>query len=810
MNPLAIPGLSDLAPKPAPAVPQVTPLTTSPGPDLSAALASTGYDITDLLQSGNNRILVRVRCNQSLPILLASGFLRTAKGSQLRFGSDSNWTAFSGSERDQKPARVVGVYWTAPWGPPLRVAAYSLTLPGQDIDVAAGCIVSLTAATVLALLGCAVSGWLATSPDCPPEGLWNADSILHLPILLGMLGCLLLSYDVRMPYDWCYRSDLILTLLGVFFFGKALLLFQRIWANFHAGGLRNLVRARTPPPLIWVLTLIALTLVGLAIRAWNMMTLPPGHDEVELALYSRGIFTLGFPHIIAGSYTRLLSTYELVTYPMALCAWIFGPSVPWYRLPSLIFGTLTIGLIGWVGYRLFDCRTGLTAAAIWTFLPIPVNWSGDGFYPSQEGFFALATFWLFYEAVREGPLSPRYLKLSTAAFILMYLSWEASGFIIFALFAALVILRWKQWDWISDGHLWRCFAVLTTIVVLQLCFRQLTLPPDYLGFIRDLSQLATPAVVPMDRLVFDPLYYIKTLFLAENHAPLTILALGGLLIAARRPALLYLDVSLATLYVTYSCLLDHYAPRYCFDWLSLLVLAATGSFFLLLDVVGEAAETVLSRAVKVACVAAGLVLLVLGTNEYVLKLFGAAPDPATPVYFDRLGMQFKADYGDADSYVVSHLKPGDVVVTRTPHVFMFITGKKADYSFDPRLQIRLLYDGGQNPPQYIDKWVGTKQIRSLTELQDIQARAHRVWLISDMQPDLRLLYTQDVTNYLLSNGKHVYESTGQDVIVLNGVGLMKRLAVDDNKIGLVETPAKVAVSCERTPEHVRSPDRLRQ
>jgi hypothetical protein len=518
---------------------------------------------------------------------------------------------------------------------------------------------------------------------------------------------------------------------------------------------------------------VAVTLlvaIGGAVRLASLTAVPLGHDEVELALSSKGIFTLGFPHIVAGSYTRLLSTYELVPYPMALFYWIGGASIPWFRLPALIFGTLTIGLIGWVGFRLFDWRSGVTAAAIWTLLPVPVNWSIDGFYPSQEAFLALTTFWLFYEAIRERPMNARYLRLSAAAFLLTYLSWEASGFILFALVAALAVLWWKDWQWTTDAHLWRCFAVISTVVVLQLCFRQLTLAPDYLGFIRDLSQLTTPAFVPLDRLVFDPLYYTGIFFFAENHVLLTIITLAGLVIAVRNPAVLYVDVLLVTLYLCYTCFLEHYAPRYCFNWLPLLVLAAVGSFFALFDLVDEIARTRLDRIARFACLAGGLTVLLLGTNQYVLKLFRASADPADPAYFDRAGVQFKPNYGDADRYVAGHLGAGDVVVTRAPHVFLFVTGRKPDYCFDPRMTMRLLFDGGQTPPTYIDKWLGVTQIRSLAELKDIQARAHHLWIISDTLHDFRPLpFSQDVNNYLTANAQLVYEAAAQRVFLLNGV-----------------------------------------
>ena len=201
---------------------------------------------------------------------------------------------------------------------------------------------------------------------------------------------------------------------------------------------------------------------------------------------------------------------------------------------------------------MFDWRVGLLAALIWAFLPIPINWSQDGFYLSQEAFFALTTFWLFYEAISGPVLNTRLLKLSAFAMVLTYLSWEASGFIIPTLFVATLVLKWGQWDWLLNRILWRTSGVVATVVIVQLCFRQLTLTPNYLGIVKDLSELASPSFVALDRLIFDPFYYLGNLFFAENHVVLTCVALAGLLFARRSLALLYLYTCLLSLYLCYT------------------------------------------------------------------------------------------------------------------------------------------------------------------------------------------------------------------------------------------------------------------
>jgi 4-amino-4-deoxy-L-arabinose transferase-like glycosyltransferase len=178
------------------------------------------------------------------------------------------------------------------------------------------------------------------------------------------------------------------------------------------------------------------------------------HDEASMARFSEGILKSGFPCASNGSFKKWLTTYELVPYPMALSSLVFGHTVFAYRLPALLFSSLTVGVIGLAGYRIFDWRTGLISALIYAFLPSPIQWARDGFYPSQDCFFAALTFWLFYEALRgEEGLNHRYLTLSCVTFLLTYLSWEGSGFILPTLFALLIVMRWGRFEWIRDSYL---------------------------------------------------------------------------------------------------------------------------------------------------------------------------------------------------------------------------------------------------------------------------------------------------------------------------------------------------------------------
>jgi len=410
-------------------------------------------------------------------------------------------------------------------------------------------------------------------------------------------------------------------------------------------------------------------------------------------------------------------------------------------------------------------RVGVVSALIYAFLPAAVNWSRDGFYPSQESFFALCTFYLFYEAICHRGLNYDRLRLSAVAFVLAYLSWEASGFIILALFLSILVLKWGEFDWVIDRHLWESFMAVSAVVIVQLCYREMVLIPDYLGIVFDLSQIATPSPVFLNPLVFQPFYYFHVLFFADNHYLLSLLVLAGIFLVRRQPALLYIYISLGTLLLSYSCFLNAYAPRYCFNWLSLLVLGAVGSFFHFWDLIMALSTNAAGRAVRSASLLSAAALLLISSNPYIIKLYRLSADPLRPPYFTRLGVAYKQDSTSCDKYVFPRLLPGDGVVIDHTQVFAFDTGRSPSYGVDSMYSLRIIYDGGRGTPEYIDPWYGVPAIRSLSDLEEAATRYRRLWIIQN--PLWNSYYNiPQISSYLRSNGRVVYETVGQEVILL--------------------------------------------
>jgi len=193
---------------------------------------------------------------------------------------------------------------------------------------------------VLWLLGPAVFN--LKDPDA--YAFWNADAVFHLAVLVTLLMFLLTSYDLRFPYDWCFRGYIVASAILLILVEKLLLL------TAFTTTTRQLASA-TVTKIHKLASLMAAALTALD----NARRDGPPHLTFEPLSHSvmmrfkwlsfRGVSrrsdTLISP---PAGYARLMSTYELVPYPIAFFSAIFGPSIIALRLPALLFGTLTIGL----------------------------------------------------------------------------------------------------------------------------------------------------------------------------------------------------------------------------------------------------------------------------------------------------------------------------------------------------------------------------------------------------------------------------------------------------------------------------------
>jgi hypothetical protein len=380
-------------------------------------------------------------------------------------------------------------------------------------------------------------------------------------------------------------------------------------------------------------------------------------------------------------------------------------------------------------------------------------------------FFSLATFWLFYEAIRETPLRARYVTLSTVGFILSYFSWQGSGLTLPALFVAMVLVKWREFGWIRDWHLWRCFLLIAAVVVLQLAHRELVKPAKYLTIGIDLSDLATPQLEYLDPTTYQPKFYLYYYLFQENYYVMTLLSLGGLFFAWRDRALRYTLVVLFSLLMFLTELLPNYDSRYSENTAPLLILAAAATSFKLWDRITRSEHEPSARwsgPLRLGAAAAMLLLLILSANQFALKTYRLSWSPYSTALGVRLGTYWVDHRGTAD-FLRTRISTQDAVVARIPNAMEFYS-VKFNHTVSTMVLSKLFYDGGRETPGYGDQYRGYPTLRGVEDLEELRSRYARVWYVQaplvGEHPAMQ--------SYLEMDGKVVFESYGIRVILLEG------------------------------------------
>jgi hypothetical protein len=668
----------------------------------------TYYRITDRLKAGDNAVWVHAGSESGWTGVWIEGAVVYSDGTFERFQSDHTWGAartVAGPVAEQYRKEILA-------GEPSGLVRYRSGLLGAAA-VIGGSIILIGLWRITAYRHARKTGR-------PPDDALSQEALLHLPVGVIILGLWILSYDVRLTADFPFRPWILLSLVA------ALGLLKVVPWIIERGESESSGRPIGAHAFMAPLALIVLLGFGLRIGHLDRQSLT--HDEVSMIKMARGILTAGYPHAVIGEINKPLTTYELIPYPIALSASIFGWTEWGVRLPSVLFGTATILLIGVIGSRLMNRETGLLSSAVYALLPWSIEWSRNAFYPQQTQMFALGTFGLFYLAVQTVPFDRRYLRWATAAFILTYLSWEGTGFILPALTVAVIGLHPRNFKWLMDGYLWRCIGIVVAVVVLQQVYRMLSTAP-YLAVGAGLSQVGLPTPFFLDP-QYDPYFYVTNFLWLENHGLLTLLAAAGIPFVGGHNALRYLILLLIVLVAGYTNLLSAQAGRYVYYLQPLLILSASGVLVSGLQAAREAGSGGgIARRSAVVSIWALIALVLLSTHSYALKLYRLGSSPDRPIQMTRPGLQ-GTDYRSASEYVKAHWRPGDVVIPAIPHTFEHYTGLPSDYFLDTLLAQRVIYDTTHGVPVFSDRFSGSPVIRNLSELNDVLNRSGRVWIIA--------------------------------------------------------------------------------
>jgi 4-amino-4-deoxy-L-arabinose transferase-like glycosyltransferase len=765
-----------------------TTLSKKEGGSPFESVTLSAYDISRWIRGGSNQIVVAVRSDHVPAALFTDGFVVESRDKVRQFASSSDWSlgdqaGRAGGVTQQHPIEL-GKNGVTPWGYLPQELARPLDRSGFATVFESWLVVGLIVALVLVIwlvVSAVVAGWRNESF----LDAMSRDALLHGPVAVGLLLLLLPNFDPRFPIEWSFRPLFVVGAFAVLLLIRLFhLLIDRWTPAVNQAGIerikagarweqrkvqtRELVSKKLRLPEIFeipfrqllpYLILILIMFLGFGLRFHDLGYMSFDHDEMGLVAKSKGVLELGFPYTSFAGEIRWITTYEAVPYPLALSGFLFGYSEWSMRLPSCLMGTLCIGVMGLMGRRLFGWRTGLFAALIYACLPLNIRWAQNAFYPTQCQFIAMLTFWLFYEAIQLRPFHRKLLTAATVAFCLMYLSWEGTAFVLPALFLALVIVRWREWWWLKDFHLYRCLFFIAAVVIAQYCSRILAGIP-YLQVGSGLSNLSGPSLFFLAP-GYQPMFYVDKLFLSENHVFFTVMLLLGIPFCWRSPGFRYVVVLLTALFIAHTNFLAALSPRYAYYYQALLVLGGTAATVMLYDRVLALAERAGgSNVARLAAHATGLGLLALlfiQSNESVLKEYQLSSAGDAPQMMTRMNT-YRYDYRGAARYVATHARPGDVIFPGIPHVFLNYAGFPGDYFMDTLYSSKVFYNQVLSDLQFADKFGGLPVIRDLSELKQVVSHSGRTWIVFAPYSSFEKLNAPAVLDYIHDNARTEFES----------------------------------------------------
>ena len=489
------------------------------------------FDITPYLGRGKNVVAIKVRRGNLDHGLVADGFWIDRAGTHEIDSRNGKWQASQAFHKGWEDTGFNDKDWRA--ASPLRTdtpaAAISFVKRRKEIEEPRAYVLGTWASiVVLQLLGAGLFlgvAWLTCRFSSDALSPTSSRSLIA-PAIGSLLSSCVLSLAWLLGYD--YRLDPSFSFLPVwlwlaflFFAGSCAWLFLT----------RNQQPVTTPPDVdvdasswkqyLWqhrhALVLALLVISGFAIRFEHVAFEPIGADEIKMLEKSKGILILGLPHVIVTEElgVRLSVTSELVHYPIAWGILAFGENEVALRVPGLIFSLLTIILLYRFGQVLHSRGAGLLAAAIYGLLPSVIRMSQLARYPSQLAFFTLLTAYFWWRCVSRESIANRYLFYMTGSYLLTYITWEGSGFLLPSLFLALVLARPRDLKHtLSHPWLVGCLFVVGIFVLLQLNIRALV-AGDLFIYGTGTSELTM--VPTWNHSNFDVMFYWTNFFLIENH-----------------------------------------------------------------------------------------------------------------------------------------------------------------------------------------------------------------------------------------------------------------------------------------------------
>ena len=446
--------------------------------------------------------------------------------------------------------------------------------------------------------------------------------------------------------------------------------------------------------------------IALVLRGWDMSTQPLDDDECAsmqaiLAIVETGLPALGADGVY---YTRS----PLYHYFTALFVMVLGPD-PWVlRLPSVLFGGATCGLLVWLGASVLRRPgIGLAAAALFAIHPYAVFTGHVARFYQQQQFFALWAIGLLIMGFVRSE-STRWRVATLVVFLASVLSQEISALLGFLIFGAFLFFRQRR-RWTDD---WPCVVVgLWILGIIAL---------DYLAF-RILCQTRTEAastnVEAKVALNFLGPYNLAAMFIgyARIHLLASLFVVPSLWHALVRRSRTWCSLHFVLFggILCANILVTHVSVRYIYFLLPVwMILVCHGVSVTSRELAHWLIHSPPAR--RVARTATSSVLAVLIVASW-------SPWRIIPSY----GSTLLPDSSGALHHIAERSAPDDLVIVTEPHshLALLTAGRVSGY-----LSFPLLYDFQvEQEGRIVDRNAGAPVLSTLDDVMALMERDARVW-----------------------------------------------------------------------------------